>query len=61
MLGLRDTMRGNNSRRHIAPPVEVQEEQRRSRESRLTKEELWQSEEDPVGYFGKHDLDKMKV
>jgi len=57
-MGLGDAQRGGNSPRHIAPPAEAQEERQSSRGCRLTKVGLWQSEEDPVGYFGKQDPER---
>jgi len=58
MMGLGDTMRGGNSRGHIAPPAEAQEEQSSSRGCRLKKDGSWQSEKDPVSYFGKQDPER---
>ena len=55
MLGHGDTQRGGNSRGHIAPRAEAQEEQPCSRECHQKEEGWWQPEEDPVGYFGKQD------
>ena len=55
MIGLGDTTRGGNSRGHIAPPAEAQDERTSSRGCRLKEEGSWQPEEDPVGYFGKQD------
>jgi len=57
-MGLGDTQRGGNSRGHIAPPAEAQEERSSSRGCRLKKEGLWQEEEDLVGYFGKQDSER---
>jgi len=57
-MGLGDTTRGGNSREDIAPPAEAQEERPSSRGCRLKKEGSWQSEEDPVGYFGKQDPER---
>jgi len=57
-MGLGDTTRGGNSRKHIAPPAEAQEERPSSRRCRLKKEGSWQSEEDPVGYFRKQDPER---
>jgi len=57
-MGLGDTQRGGNSRGHIAPPAEAQEERPSSRGCRLIKKGSWQSEEDPVGYFGKQDPER---
>jgi len=61
MMGLGDTTRGRCSQGHIAPPAEAQEERPSSRGCRLKKEGSWQSEQDPVSYFGKQDPDEMKV
>jgi len=47
-----------NTRGHIAPPAEAQEERPSSRGCRLKKEGWWQLEEDPVGYFGKEDPER---
>jgi len=58
MMGIGDTTGGCNSRGHIAPPAKVQEERPSSRGCRLKKEGLWQSEEDPVRYFGKQDPER---
>ena len=58
MLGLGDTRRGNISRRNIAQPAAAQEVQSISRKGRLKKEGSWQSEKDPVGYFGKRDAER---
>jgi len=58
MMGLGDTTRGGNSRGHIAPLAKAQEERSSSRGCRLKQEGSWQSEEDPVGYFGKQDLER---
>jgi len=57
-MGLGETQRGGNSRGHIALPAEAQEERPSSVGCGLTKEGSWQSEEDPVGYFGKQDLER---
>jgi len=57
-MGLGDTTRGGNSRGHIAPPAEAQEERSSLRGCRLKKEGSWQPEEDPVGYFGKQDPER---
>jgi len=54
-MGLGDTTRGGNSRGHIAPPAEAQEERSCSRGCHLKEEGSWQMEEDPVSYFGKQD------
>jgi len=61
MTGRGDTTRGSNSRRHIAPPAEAQEEQPRLRKCHLKKKSPWQTEEDPVGYLRKKNLDEMKI
>jgi len=61
MKGLRNTRRGNNSRRHIDLQGEPAEEEPSLRESRLKKEGWMQLEEDPVGYLGKTNSDKMKA
>jgi len=58
MMGLGDTQRGGNSRGHIAPAGEAQEEQPSARGSRLKQEGSWQSEEDPESYFGKQDPER---
>ena len=47
-----------SSRRHIAPPAKTQEEQPSSREWPQQEEDSWQSEEDPVSYFGKQDPER---
>jgi len=57
-MGFGDTQRGGNSRGHIAPPAEAQEERLRSRECHQKEEGSWQSEGDPVGYFGKEDSER---
>ena len=57
-MGHRDTQRGGNSRGHIARPAEAQEERPSSRGCLLEKKGFWQSEEDPVGYFGKQDPER---
>jgi len=57
-MGPGDTTRGGNSRGHTAPPAEAQEEQSSSRGCHLKKEDSWQTEEDPVGYFGKQDSER---
>jgi len=61
MSGLGDTMRGNNSWRHIAPLAKDQEEQPSLRKSRQKEKGSWEWEEDPVAYFSKQDSDKMRV
>jgi len=58
MMGLGDTMRGCNSPGQIAPQAEAPEERPSSRGWRLKEEGMWQSEEDPVGYFGKQDPER---
>ena len=58
MTGLGDTTRGGNSRGHIAPLAEAQESNQVREKCRPVKEGSWQSEEDPVGYFGKQDTER---
>jgi len=57
MMGLGDKARERCSRGHIAPPAEPQEERSSLRGCPL-KEGSWQSDEDPVAYFGKLDLER---
>jgi len=57
-MGLGNTRGEKSSRGHIAPPAKAQEERPSSRGCRLKQEGLWQSEEDPVGYFGKQDPER---
>jgi len=59
MTGLGDTMRGGNSRGHITLPAAGQDERSCSRECHQKKEGSWQPEEDPVGYFGNQDPERM--
>ena len=58
MMGLGDTTRGCNSRGHIAPPAEAQEERPSWRECHRKEQGWWQPEEDPVGYFGKRNPER---
>ena len=57
-MGLGDTQREGNSRGHIAPPAEAQEEQPSSRQCHQKAEGSWQPEEDAVSYFGKRNLER---
>jgi len=57
-MGLEDTQSGGNSWGHIEQPAAAQEQRPGSRGSRLMKAGSWQSEEDPVGYFGKQDPER---
>jgi len=58
MMGLRDRTRGGTSRGHTALPAKAREERSSSRGCRLKKEGSWQSQEDPVAYFGKEDPER---